>query len=228
MKILIGGDSWGCGEWGYANGDHTDPTQYGILHTGLEQYFKNDGHEVTNTSKGRSSNKDSIARLKSALGTEPDIIIWFQSDPLRDNRPYDDFTDICDTWNNLINYNNKLLLQHYKSLNDIGKKIYCIGGCSKIKTDFIVNFSNLVPIIESIPEFLYTQHKHPEIWSSDWFIKVDKLSIDILKNLAKQKKWQDKLHFGEYQEYFQPDGCHTNRKGHLKIYEHIKSVVRLT
>ena len=81
MKILIGGDSWGCGEWGYTNGI------YNVLHKGVEQYFLDDGHSVKNTSRGRSSNNDSIIRIKNELDESTDYIIWFQSDPLRDCRP---------------------------------------------------------------------------------------------------------------------------------------------
>ena len=224
MKILIGGDSWGCGEWGFNN-----QNQYGILHHGLEKYLKDDGYLVTNTSSGGSSNKDSITRLKNALNFDPDIILWFQSDPLRDNRPYDNFTTICNTWDNLINYNDSLLIENYKSLNDIGKKIYCIGGCSKIKTNLIGEFPNLIPLIKSVPEFLYEDYKHPEIWISDWIKIIDKLDSNVLKQLEKHKDKQDRLnqHFGKYTEYFWPDGRHPNRLGHLKIYEYFKLVMCL-
>ena len=223
MKILIGGDSCGCGEWGY-----NEQNQHGLLHHGLEEYLKNDGHEVINTSKGGSSNKDSINRLKNALNFDPDIILWFQSDPLRDNRPYDSFADICNTWDNLINYNDSLLIENYKSLNDIGKKIYCIGGCSKIKINLVGEFSNLIPLIESVPEFLYPNYKHSEIWVSDWIIKADSLSTDVLEPLLKTKSSKDILKSKIHAKYFQPDGAHPNRYGILKVYEQIKLLVGLT
>jgi hypothetical protein len=222
MKILIGGDSWGCGEWGYDNGN------YCILHGGLDQYLINDGHNVTNTSKGGSSNKGSITRLKNTLDFKPDFIIWLQCDPLRDNRPYNNFTDICNTWDNLVNYNNSLLLEHYKLLNDIGEKIYCIGGCSKIKIDLMTKFSNLIPLIESVPEFLYPHYKHPKIWSSDWITKIDELNYDVLVELKKCKRLQDMLSHKFHAKYFQPDGLHANRLGHFKMYEYFKSFAGLT
>jgi hypothetical protein len=218
MKILIGGDSWGCGEWGYDNGN------YCILHGGLDQYLINDGHNVTNTSKGRSSNNDSIRRLKENLELDTDITIWFQSDPLRD------INFICNSFDEIIFANNTILLENYKLLNELNKPIHCIGGCSKINLQMMSKFSNLIPLIESIPSFLYPQFNHPDIWISDfiWDDLYNQLNNDMLSALLIRKTIVDSLHFGEYAEYFQPDGRHPNRLGHFKIYDYIKSVVRLT
>jgi len=214
MKILIGGDSWGCGEWGYVDG------KYCVLHTGLEKYLTDDGHTVKNTSKGRSSNNESIQRLT----TDCDTILWFQSDPLRDAKIS------VNSFNEIEKLNIDLLLDNYHALNDLGSKIYVIGGCGKINLQMISQFSNLIPLIESVPQFLYPQFNHPDIWISDfvWDHLYNTLNNNLLSHLLERKKIVDSLHFGEYAEYFQPDGRHPNRLGHYKIYEYIKSVLRLT
>jgi hypothetical protein len=214
MKILIGGDSWGCGEWGYINGN------YGILHSGLEHYLKDNNHIVINTSKGRSSNNESIARINEALTDDTNLIIWFQSDPLRDYHEiyFNKFTEILD-----INF--KILDNNYKDLQNLGKKIYILGGCSKISDKLILKYNNLTPLINSIPEFLYPQFVHPDIWVSDfvWDNLYNSLNNEILENILKRKEIVDSLHFEPYTKYFQPDGRHPNRFGHQKIYEYLKT-----
>jgi hypothetical protein len=78
--ILIGGDSWGCGEWAWLS-----KRKYGVSHLGLEQYLVDDGFSVVNCSEGGSSNRNSIDRVARQLELgNYDHIIWFQSDPLRD------------------------------------------------------------------------------------------------------------------------------------------------
>ena len=214
MQILISGDSWGCGEWGYVDGN------YQILHKGLEQYLIEDGHTVTNVSRGRSSNSESIRRLIENLTNETDLIIWFQSDPLRDN-PVNNLKSYEDIKN--INYKN--LQISYEVLNSIGKKIYCIGGCGRLNNTLISQYSNLIPLIESVPTFLYKDFIHPEIWISDfvWNDLYHTLNNEVLENLLKSKQIVDSLHDGTYQDYFQPDGRHPNRAGHYKIYEYVKT-----
>ena len=81
-KILIVGDSWGCGEWSLpAFGQH-------IQHTGLEFYLKEYGCNVVNKSYGGYSNDDIFHSLEEQIEFSYDVIIWFQTDPLRNLRPY--------------------------------------------------------------------------------------------------------------------------------------------
>jgi len=218
MKILIGGDSWGCGEWGNHNGN------YCVLHKGLAQYFRDDGYSVVNTSEGGSSNKESITRLKNTLDFKPDFIIWLQSDPMRDNRPYTNLHEYAPTYEKLIELHNQILESNYKKLDSFNKKIYILGGCSKINLDLIEKYKNLIPIIPSIPEFLFPDFKHPQTWISDWVI--ENLNNKLLASLLKNKNLQDELWDDpKYAYYFQPDGHHPNRYGILKVYEYIKNII---
>jgi hypothetical protein len=86
-RILIAGDSWGCGEWAIFGRK--------VAHLGLQTYLTEYGCEVTNVSVGGYSNKDSINSIKNKLISTYtcDSIIWFQTDPIRDLKPYKDNAD---------------------------------------------------------------------------------------------------------------------------------------
>lgn len=211
-KIIIAGDSWGVGEWDRA----PDRVTHIINHQGLEQYFKDTGYNVINLSKGGYSNTQSIAPLPKESDS---VIIWIQTDPLRDLRPYDRFKEKFQSYQTLLDIQKELLTTTYSILNKLGK-IYCIGGCSKLDLDLIKEFENLIPIIPSVPEFLLPNYIHPKIWFSDWYELVDRqFDIDSIDKLLYNKKIQDSL--ADSWEYFQPDGKHPNRHGHKKIFEYL-------
>ena len=65
-QILLGGDSWACGEWARPEGapGHV-PVE--IVHRGIEQYFIDDGFGVVNTAEGGSSNKSAVERLAAVV-----------------------------------------------------------------------------------------------------------------------------------------------------------------
>ena len=89
MSILIAGDSWGCGEW-----DLLPNGKYCVTHKGIEQYFIDNGDIVTNISIGGGTNQNSVFQLQQQLSNMTfNCIIWFQTDPLRDLRPYATFND---------------------------------------------------------------------------------------------------------------------------------------
>lgn len=217
-RILISGDSWGCGEWNEwatANG-----SEYGISHPGLEQYLIDDGFFVVNCSMGNLANKDSIGRLEHQLCLgDYDHIIWFQSDPLRDLRPYKNFNHMFTDYQQILASSNELLNSHYKRLNQLGKKIICIGGCSKLDPD-ISNYENLIPLVSSVIELLLPDFTAPRVWCSDWVHHINsKINESLLDCLLIEKKIQDQI--GE-QPIFQPDGRHPNRKGHRVLFDVVR------
>jgi hypothetical protein len=153
-----------------------------------------------------------------------DYIFWFQSDPIRDLRPYDDFGKSIKTYEDLIIKSDELIDKTYNFLNSIGQKIYCIGGCSKLNLELMKKYKNLYPLIESVTEFILPNYKHPKLWHSDWINVVDKLDMDTIDFLLENKLKQDSLadtKIKEHREYFWPDGGHPNRKGHRVLYEYI-------
>lgn len=215
----MGGDSWGCGEWG-----HDTTGKYLRTHKGLEEYLENDGYIVKNTSEGASSNKNAIQRLKENLNY--DLIFWFQTDPLRDYRPYTNFYETFVEYNDFKKASINNLIESYELLNSFNKQIYCIGGCSKLDTNLMKDYTNLIPLIPSIPEFLLNDYVHPEFWQSDWCYKVSLIkNIKTLEILLENKKKQWQLKDKKYLNFFGPDGEHANRHGYLEIYKFIKKTI---
>ncbi len=217
--FLIAGDSWGCGEWGH--------NPYEVKHAGLQYFLEQAGHEVTNISEPGCSNIVSSSLLENSLqtGSVPDYIIWFQTDPLRDLRPYNNFKNITSIERMQLFARDKMYLT-YKKLNNLDFKIYCIGGCYKLH-DTINNFKNLHALIPSVIELCLPKFKHT-LWFSDWipFLSKDFLDFDKLLEL---KAMNDSLGSDkEYRQFFSPDGLHANRLGHQLIFDVVRDQLKLT
>jgi len=224
-SFVISGDSWGCGEW-CVNG----PNGYGVVHNGLQQYLDETGHLTKNVAKGGSSNLDSVRRLKAELfiKSDYDYIIWFQTDPLRDLRPYDKsrfvtFTKIDD----MLTSCSMLLNVTYTLLNNIGVPVHCIGGLSKLNIELMKDYRNLIPMIPSVKELYVPEHRHSNIAFSDW-IKFIPRQFQDFDELISIKHEDD--HFFEnpaHKIFFWPDGIHPNRYGHKIIFDKISDMLRL-
>lgn len=189
-------------------------SDYQILHKGLETYFTDRGYSVLNISKSKLSNVEQIELLKSS-NYRSNLVLWIQSDPLMDLRPYENFETKFTTYQQLLDEQNILINKTYSELNTLDQTIYCFGGSSKLNLDLIENYSNLIPLVPSIPEFLLPNFVHPEIWQSDWYTLVGRqFDIASIDKLLHNKKIQDSLE--TYKDLFWPDGNHPNRHG-LKI-----------
>lgn len=206
-RVLILGDSWGCGEWS------SDHRPYRVTHRGLEQYLTEYGCNITNLSKGGASNKEMLQILHSTLQRyNPQFVFWFQTDPMRDLRPYSQRT-FPTSVSELLALNKQLLTDTYAAFNNLGIKIHCMGGVAKLQKS-IENYPNLIPFIPNIVEML----EGPDIdfWISDWINSpnlrlndhfLSELEVHPMHTLPK--------------EWFFPDGIHPNRKAHRKIFEFI-------
>jgi hypothetical protein len=214
-RLLIGGDSWGCGEW-----PNPGKGPYKVTHLGLEQYLLDDGFCVKNCSVGAQSNKDSVDRVNCELELDSyDCVIWFQSDPLRDLRPYTNFNSQFTSYQELLDLSNRLLNSHYKMLNQSGHKVICVGGCTKLDPD-IRNYENLIPLVDSMIELLLPNFTAPKVWHSDWLFAIkSNINEDLLDQLLVNKKIQDSL---RDKPIFKPDGMHPNREGHRVLFNTIK------
>jgi hypothetical protein len=215
MNIAIGGDSWGVREWGNIE-----------LHRGLWQYFEEDGHEVTMAAIAGSGNFENVSHFFNVISTpliKYDYIFWFQSDPIRDLRPYDDLGTKIKSYDDLLNESEILLDKVYLLLNSVGKKVYCMGGCGKLNLKLMSKYKNLEPFIESVTEFLLGDYIHPKIWVSlCWSEVLHRFDTITLDKLLEEKNKQLPLNENEkYREYFCPDGNHPNRKAHQVLYNYI-------
>lgn len=207
---------FGYPEWAFVQQNYIKS----VLHPGLAQYLIEYGHNVVNVSKEAQSNSYAIDQIKSQDISKFDLIIWFQTDPLRDLFPYKTFAIDYTTYESLINKQNQLLTESYTQFNSFNKKVLCLGGLSKLNLQLIQSFENLVAAIPSIPEFLLPNFRHFEIAFSDWYDLVDRqFSLDDLDKLLYNKKLQDSM--DKYKDLFWPDGAHPNRIGHKKIFEYL-------
>ena len=220
MDILIAADSWGCGEWSYNSGNGSV-----ILHKGLEFYFSECGYNVHNISDGGAANVRILKRMGN-LKKKYNYVFFIQTDPLRDLRPYKKFKEL-NRLDLLIEKQKELIDETYKNLNKLGYSIHCMGGCGKLNLELINKYENLIPFIESIPEFLIPNYSHPDVWFSDWIDLIDdQFTIEELDKLLENKKRQDSL-MDEHADLFYPDGHHPNREAHKilfnKINQHINN-----
>jgi hypothetical protein len=213
-KILIGGDSWGCGEFNWHNKKHV------VTHKGLEQYLCDDGFVVANCSQPGSSNRKSISRVSYQPNlSEYDHIIWFQSDPFRDLAPYNKFNSMFNSYQQLLDCSNELLNSSYNTLNQLGNKVICIGGCSKLDPD-IHNYENLIPLVDSVVELILPTVTAPQVWCSGWIHFIDSSTNEtLLDQLLIDKKIQDQI--GD-DPMFIPDGYHPNRDGHRVLFDVVR------
>lgn len=129
----------------------------------------------------------------------------------------------------IISRNLEFLNQAYQYANNLGVRIYCIGGLSKLKLDLIKDYPNLVPAIPSVLEMIYPEYQHADIVSanSNWrqevmsAVKLDRESVDYFYN----QYIQEQTMMDKCQEYFWPDGTHPNRKGHYRIYQKLQEII---
>jgi hypothetical protein len=214
MKILICGDSWAAGEW---------PVESTVdTHQGLIQYFKEDGHQVTSRAMPGADISGTILGLIENMDND-DYIFWFQTDPIRSLRPYDDFGVRIKSYQELVKKNDEIINIAYNHLNSLGKKIHCLGGCGKLNLELIKNYNNLIPLVPSVTELILQDYSHPRLWFSEWYEKVDeRFDLESIDFLLIDKRKQDSLALDmDKKEFFWPDGGHPNRKGHKVLYEYI-------
>lgn len=209
---------FGFPKWNFVHQNHIKQV---IRHPGLAQYLTEYGHRVINVSRGSESNNYAIEKIRAQDLSQFDLIIWFQTDPFRDLRPYNrKFSVDYTTYQSLIDRQNQLLTKTYMEMDSFDKKILCLGGLSKLDLKLIQPFKNLIPAIPSITELLLPNFQHQEIAFSDWHKLIDRqFSLDDLDKLLYNKRIQDSLM--DHKELFWPDGLHPNRWAHKKIFEYL-------
>jgi hypothetical protein len=213
-KILIIGDSWGCGEW-----EMSDAKVYSVVHPGLELYLKEYGCDVTNISAGDSSNHNIFNRLHEHMqkNNSYDVILWFQTDPLRSLRPYAANIEIFKkNKEDFILAHDELLDSIYDKFNSMDLPIYCLGGTTKLNLTLLEKYPNLYPVIPSIIEMF--GEAHVKIWPSDW-IRTPQVLESLSHSTVDYLYSECNLNLSK--EWFFPDGRHPNRKAHKKIFEYL-------
>ena len=167
-KIYVVGQSWAMGEWAGPR----------IVHGGLVQYLKEDGHNVNNEVIVPRQTHANILKLLTVQLTknyEPgDTIIWVLGDSLVElifpeldmfrllkaetvnvmlEKKLDISTLAIKDSGGLKELIKSLQRDIFKNLNDIAVKynvtVHCIGGPQNLNTEIIKEFTNLNPLLPS-------------------------------------------------------------------------------
>jgi len=225
-QIFIGGDSWGTGEL---------PD---LTHLGLEQYFREDGYTVFNSSTRGASNQDSIGLLLESLKLNfktNDLVFWIQTDPIRNLRPYSDLPTKLDQAGSLRCLMTELLSKDYDRLHSVARrfdtKVYMIGGLTSVDVELITDRVRLYNLITNWVELLVGNQYTDINWTnfsicnSDYTVKDfgNSLSPELVDELYEFD--QNKRVFQH--QLFHPDGFHPNRMGHRVLYNYIKESLKL-
>lgn len=244
-KIFIAGLSWGRGEWVGPN----------VVHRGIEQYFTDDGYQVYNVSKPRSTHTRVNQLLNECLSNHyspGDIVFWIQADPVIDIIAEEVAGKLLPN-QKLIRLSERLLSagslvglmldqqsRIYCELNNIAVKynthINCIGGTYNINP-IIQEFSNLNQFVTSWINMLvghYTEYaRSAEInfgvthtWTVD-NIDFSAYNVELATTIRNEidERVANIIMFRE--DIFQPDGVHPNRDGHMMLYKYIKRELNL-
>lgn len=224
MKVLICGDSWGCGAWSSDSRVNT--------HRGTELFLTIMGHDVENCSVSGNSNNNTYNTLAEKDLSKYDFIFVFYTNPIRDVLDEQNLVHHSKTPNRSITYtqyvnkHKELALTFYDKLDSLNYPIFLLGGHNKIECE-LLNHKNITNLIPSIREMFYPNFKEEQIvyWSmqlsgtrlNKYLSKFDEECIEkfyesriYLNNLKDQQK-----------EYFYPDGYHLNVAGHKILAEYL-------
>lgn len=242
--IIVAGDSWGCGAWtdvGPRPVDPTIPNDNPLLHGGLAQFIKEAGHDVTNLSKGGSSNLQIVKRIRAWIDRNPDItvsnIIVLQTEYTRDScQPFPGDLDNITASTSLANI---WIARFYSNLSNIAMSTNCcvtlVGGMSDTPwfDDISQQYPGLRLACQSITNLLIKDDPRVLNPVFSWY---DGSQLPIINEIKQRlsshelEKFLDQLDQGYEREtllyshpnYFWPDGRHPNEAGHLKLYCYLK------
>lgn len=217
MRILIAGDSWGCGAW------EPGEVENRISHPGLEQFLKDDGHQVTNISFGGSClpNIDFSLDCQNQQNQKYDLVFVFVTNSFRHIKQKN-FWSKKNSYEKYLKLHNSILKNFVKKINqyDIGP-IYLLGGLSKVSANHVKRTAIKIAI-PSILELIVPGSKQYEMFFQEHLFSLSKYNVN--KKLLK-KVYEQELIWNQYGDHkmLQPDRAHPNQEAHYKIYEFLKS-----
>lgn len=212
MKILLVGDSWGCGIWPARSND------YRVVHKGLELYLS-EKHNVTNMSVPAGCNftaHDNILKNYSNY----DYVVWIVTEPDRSFQKFNEYfkePKLHDHYDNEYDIYTNSIRSHKKIINSIkkacGSKTILIGGLHKLdRSDLYNGFfftANWLDILQPNDLKTYYVGHHRDI--------APESEISACRNyqnyLMKNKK------------HFFPDGIHPNELSHKILCNKIEEVI---
>jgi len=220
-KILIVGDSWGCGEWDL-QGD-----QYLVTHKGLEHFLSKE-HLVQNSSEPSESNIIAVDIIKK-YHKNFDTIIWVVTQPSRDFERFNYFYGrsreiflIADNNQPFIEQCKTAIYNRIEEVHSLcGTKVIMVGGFHKIDQEYHAGFKKVINWVDLLNGLhLKTYYIGPQIYKEVYFPINFKVDDD-----DNEKRQQFNNHMYSTREFFYPDGVHPNRKGHEILYNNIKDYI---
>ena len=230
--ILIGGDSWACGEW------TRDSTQKSIPHQGLSQYIKESGKPSLNLGLPGASNLSVAHKINAWLvrnyDQKIDRILLFQTDYGRDfPMAFQEDYDRIQHANVLADI---MVARYYYRLVEIATqhnvKIYLVGGLSDTLSPELIKsrYAPLEVACQSMVNLLINDDHHIKspvlsLYGRDHIPMIEKikknLPEDQLPNLLKEidRGLERESQIFSCPNLFWPDGYHPNRWGHKKLYD---------
>lgn len=223
--IIVMGDSWACGEWGF-NSDN----QYGLLHRGTSIYMQEAGYEVFSLAKGGSSNKkqvDQLLKTTASMDRPPDHIIWFLTDPLRDilQKAGKVPQGISTT---LIEYQAQrehLLREQFNRIRSL--EVLLIGGACPVPTWVRDEYSNIKVVVPDLRCWLLPDSEPCDAINRAWQYpdRADYALIDYWKQqddiCTKHRDMADFQIESNSHKFFWPDGTHPNRLAHRMLTDYL-------
>lgn len=240
--FLIVGDSWSQGEienynWGAQS--------HIVVHRGLTQYLMDDGHRVHNRGGLGWSNIEAYFQMESSFRDNThvnypkpiedniDYIIWFTTDSLRDiqEKEYNERLQEKGSIRQVIfDILEEVYARFDKFAKEIDKKVYLVGAWAPVHSS-ISKYSNLVPLIDDVHEFLVPGSNISLTHSALQLFDHVRQSADLVPDVKQEiieltDEWAHAEDIRKANpEWFFPDEQHANRAAHYKIYEKVKEVI---
>ena len=212
--VVIIGDSWACGEWGWsAQG------QYCVLHTGIQHYLETAGYPVHNLAQGGQSNRRSVDALLTA-GFQPAevMVLWVLTDPMRDIPP----TRIARSLPAFLSQRNELMRLQLDRTQTWS--IGMIGGLAAVPDWVTAEFSQVRVIQPDWVDWLCPGRGGVQSLGLGRIWQYRNPLPDLMTYFEQQEQNRaDWLYQARYvgdsvqNRYWWPDGVHPNRLAHQRI-----------
>lgn len=222
FKIAICGDSWAMGEFTKAN-KYFVKCSYG-LPTMLEQA----GFTVLDrTNTGQSPQQCLDLLLRGTPELSPDLIIWFDTDPLRELRGNDSVAlkvlanqSIFESWWRFY------LRKIYQDLNKLNIPVWIIGASVDHSLAISKGLDNLKPVIPSLKTWLDDSYSH-EVNYGYSLLTVRKLADLKIGLRVKDSILTNCLAMANYMESsdLYPDGMHPNKQCHQRLSDYLVGLI---
>jgi hypothetical protein len=219
-KILIVGDSWGCGEWQIGKGYQTNHP-YGLEHFLPKEYL------VKNLSIPSGSNIQAV-KLIEKYHHDYDTIIWIVTEPSRNFIQFvhwwkaDPIYLTIDNKKNFLEQSKTAIFNDIKMVKSIcGGKTIAIGGLHKIRQEYYTGFKKVINWVNLLGgSHLETYYIDPQIYQEIYFplnLSIDKDDFEKRNQFCK--------HMYITKDFFFPDCVHPNRKSQEILYNNIKDYI---